>query len=201
MALHKFGYTEETLQTRLIEDIQDSYEKLEISSSNVETKLNNNTNEIKNISLQLESIKNEQSKINSRFATKLINLEEKYSQPNIDSNKIKKEIIQLLYNKGLFDSFPNKDQVFEPYLIFTDNYISKKYGNEIKIGEDIYYLSDLNYETSRENIILGLIKQEKLDMVDIKYRMKLTESEISRIIDERSSIKGVSLPLTSRNKS
>ena len=47
-------------------------------------------------------------------------LEEKYSQPNIDSEKIKKEIIQLLYNKGLFDSFPNKDQVFEPYLIFTD---------------------------------------------------------------------------------
>ena len=58
----------------------------------------------------------------------------------------------------------------------------------------MYYLSDLNYETSRENIIIALIKQEKLDMVDIKYRMKLTESEISRIIDERSSIKGVFSP-------
>ena len=46
MALHKFGYTEEVLQTRLIQDIQDSYEKLEISSSNIETKINNNTNEI-----------------------------------------------------------------------------------------------------------------------------------------------------------
>ena len=45
--------------------------------------------------------------------------------------------------------------------------------NEIKIGEDIYYLSDLDYETSRENIIKALIKQEKLDMVDIKYTMKL----------------------------
>ena len=92
--------------------------------------------------------------------------------------QIKKEIIQLLYDKGLFDSYPNKDQVFEPYLIFTDEYLLNKYGNEIKIGDDVYYLSDLNYETSRENIILGLIKQEKLDMVDIKYRMKLTESEI-----------------------
>ena len=30
MSMHKFGYTEEMLQTRLIEDIQDSYEKLEI---------------------------------------------------------------------------------------------------------------------------------------------------------------------------
>ena len=49
MALHKFGYTEEMLQTRLIEDIQDSYEKLIKTSSS-------NTNEIKNISLQLESI-------------------------------------------------------------------------------------------------------------------------------------------------
>ena len=95
-------------------------------------------------------------------------LEEKYSP-----SQIKKEIIQLLYDKGLFDSYPNKDQVFEPYLIFTDEYLLKKYGNEIKINNDIYYLSDLNYETSRENIILGLIKQEKLDMVDIKYRMKL----------------------------
>ena len=182
--MHKFGYTEEMLQTRLIEDIQDSYEKLSSSTSDIEIKINNNTNEIKNITLQLQSITN-----------KLINLEKKYSQPEITSEKIKKEIIQLLYNKGLFDSFPNKDQVFEPYLIFTDNYILKKYGNEIKIGEGIYYLSDLNYEISRENIILGLIKQEKLDMVDIKYRMKLTESEISRIVDERSSIKGVSLSL------
>ena len=177
MALHKFGYTEEVLQTRLIEDIQDSYEKLSSSTSDIEIKINNNTNEIKNISLQLESIKNE-----------LINLKEKYSQPEITLEKIKKEIIQLLYDKGLFDSFPNKDQVFEPYLIFTDNYISKKYGNEIKIGEDIYYLSDLNYETSRENIIIALIKQEKLDMVDIKYRMKLTESEISRILNGRKII-------------
>ena len=49
----------------------------------------------------------------------------------------------------------------------------------------MYYLSDLKYPTSRENIIIGLIKQEKLDMVDIKYRMKLTESEISRIISLR----------------
>ena len=121
MALHKFGYTEETLQTRLIEDIQENYEKLEISSSNVETKINNNTNEIKNISLQLQSIKN-----------KLINLEEKLinsqGEQTFDLHKeqIKKEIIQLFYDKGLFDNYKNKDQIFEKYLIFTDEYILKK---------------------------------------------------------------------------
>ena len=121
---------------------------------------------------------------NQRLILKLINLEEKYSQP--EKEQIKKEIIQLFYDKGLFDNYKNKDQIFEKYLIFTDEYILKKYGNEIKINNDIYYLSDLDYATSRENIIKGLIKQEKLDIVDIKYRMKLTESEISRIINVRA---------------
>ena len=37
--MHKFGYTEEMLQTRLIEDIQDSYQKLESSTSNIESKI------------------------------------------------------------------------------------------------------------------------------------------------------------------
>ena len=31
-----------------------------------------------------------------------------------------------------------------------------KYGKEIKIGEDLYYLSDLKYEIPRKNIIDGL---------------------------------------------
>ena len=153
-ALHKFGYTEEMLQTRLIEDIQDSYEKLSSSTSDIETKINNNTNEIKNISLQLESIK-KTNKLRRKIFSKQM-------KKKFFSLQIKKEIIQLLYDKGLFDSYPNKDQVFEPYLIFTDEYILKKYGNEIKIGEDIYYLSDLNYETSRENIILGSNKTRKI---------------------------------------
>ena len=167
MAMHKFGYTEEVLQTRLIEDIQDSYQKLESSSSNIESKIDDYEKTLTDLSTEI--LNNKQ---------KLSMLEEKYSQPE----KIKKEIIQLLYDKGLFDNYPNKDQVFESYLIFSDEYLLNKYGKEIKIGQDIYYLSDLNYETSRENIIKGLTKQEKLDMVDIKYRMKLTESEISRII-------------------
>ena len=35
-------------------------------------------------------------------------------------------------------------------------------------------------------------------MVDIKYRMKLTESEISRIIGSRSKTEGVFTPLNGR---
>ena len=89
--------------------------------------------------------------------------------------------------KDYFDSYPNKDQVFEPYLIFTDEYTFKKiWKMNKKLGNDIYYLSDLEYETSRENIIKGLRKQKKLDMVDIKYKMKLTESEIDRILTSRN---------------
>ena len=52
----------------------------------------------------------------------------------LNKEQIKKEIIQLLYDKGLFDKYPNKDQVFEPYLIFTDEYLLNKYGKEIKIN-------------------------------------------------------------------
>ena len=40
---------------------------------------------------------------------------------SLDQNKntITNNIIQLLYNKGLFDYFPNKDQAFANYLTFS----------------------------------------------------------------------------------
>ena len=40
---------------------------------------------------------------------------------SLDQNKvtITNNIIQLLYDKGLFDSFPNKDQAFANYLLET----------------------------------------------------------------------------------
>ena len=48
---------------------------------------------------------------------------------SLDQNKITitNNIIQLLYNKGLFDSFPNKDQAFANYLTFSESYLKKKY--------------------------------------------------------------------------
>ena len=43
---------------------------------------------------------------------------------SLDQNKITitNNIIQLLYDKGLFDSFPNKDQAFANYLTFSESY-------------------------------------------------------------------------------
>ena len=70
------------------------------------------------------------------------------------------------------------------------------YGKEIKINNDIYYLSDLEYKTPRQNIIIGLkninygrktvaedeyilLKREYIDML---YRMELTIAEIEYIL-------------------
>ena len=54
-----------------------------------------------------------------------------------------KNIVQLLYDKGSFDNFPNKDQVFEKYLRNNEGYLLKYYGKEIVTDGNIYYLSDL----------------------------------------------------------
>ena len=62
-------------------------------------------------------------------------------------NQAFKETIQLLYNKGLFDSFENKDQMFNEYLYFSDEYLLEKYGKEKKTSDGVYYLSDLDYST------------------------------------------------------
>ena len=42
-------------------------------------------------------------------------------------NQAVKGTIQLLYNKGLFDSFEIKDQIFNEYLYFSDEYLLEKY--------------------------------------------------------------------------
>ena len=48
---------------------------------------------------------------------------------SLDQNKITitNNIIQPLYNIGLFDSFPNKDQAFANYLTFSESYLKEKY--------------------------------------------------------------------------
>ena len=96
-------------------------------------------------------------------------------------NQAVKDVIQLLYSKGLFDSFENKDQIFQSYLTFSNQYLLEKYGTEIKTSDGVYYLSDLDYST-REDIVKCLKKDEYKDIVDLKYRMKLTTSEINFIL-------------------
>ena len=45
----------------------------------------------------------------------------------------------------------------------------------------MYYLSDLDYST-REDIVKCLKKDDYKDIVDLKYRMKLTNTEINFIL-------------------
>ena len=98
-------------------------------------------------------------------------------------NQAVKDTIQLLYNKGLFDSFENKHQIFDEYLYSSNEYLLEKYGKEIKTSDVVFYLSDLDYST-RENIVYSLKIDEYKDIVDLKYRMKLTDTEMNFILFE-----------------
>ena len=102
---------------------------------------------------------------------------------SLDQNKITitNNIIQLLYDKGLFDSFPNKDQAFVNYLTFSESYLKEKYGKTIPTSDGEYYLSDLEYST-RQSILESLKKDSYKDLVDMKHRMKLTPTEINFIL-------------------
>ena len=57
----------------------------------------------------------------------------------------------------------------------------EKYGKEIKTSDGVCYLSDLDYST-REDIVYSLKTDEYNDIVDLKYRMKLTDTEINFIL-------------------
>ena len=102
---------------------------------------------------------------------------------SLDQNKITitNNIIQLLYDKGLFDSFPNKGQAFANYLTFSESYLKEKYGKTIPTSDGEYYLSDLEYST-RQSILESLKKDSYKDLVDMKHRMKLTPTEINFIL-------------------
>ena len=102
---------------------------------------------------------------------------------SLDQNEITitNNIIQLLYDKGLFDSFPKKDQAFGNYLTFSESYLKEKYGKTIPTSDGEYYLSDLEYST-RQSILESLKKDSYKDLVDMKHRMKLTPTEINFIL-------------------
>ena len=93
-----------------------------------------------------------------------------------------KNVIQLLYNKGLFDQWPNKDQVFEQYLTFSEEYLKEKYTSDIETSDGLYYLSDLDFSVSRNNIIKALKKDKITDIVYLRYWLKLTDDEINFIL-------------------
>ena len=68
----------------------------------------------------------------------ILNEDEKNNILNsLDQNKITitNNIIQLLYDKGLFDSFPNKDQAFANCLTFSETYLKEKYGKTLPTSD------------------------------------------------------------------
>ena len=173
------GETKVVVNAKLFLDINKNIEDLKINLKYLEQDVKNKFLEKKKeIILDAAKLVEEQQTIlRNHFGGNLISELEKCK------NQAVKDTIQLLYNKGLFDSFENKDQIFQSYLNFTDEYLLEKYGTEIKTSDGVYYLSDLEYST-REDIVKCLKKDEYKDIVDLKYRMKLTDTEINFILFE-----------------
>ena len=171
------GETKVVVNAKLFLDINKNIEDLKINLKYLEQDEKNNFLEKKKeIILDAAKLVEEQQTIlRNHFERNLISELEKCKKQTI------KVVIQLLYNKGLFDSFENKDQIFQSSLNFTDEYLLEKYGTEIKTSDGVYYLSDLDYST-REDIVKCLKKDEYNDIVDLKYRMKLTDTENNFIL-------------------
>ena len=173
------GETQIVVNAKLFLDINKSIEDIKINLKYLEQDVKNKFLEKKKeIILDAAKLVEEQQTIlRNHFERNLISELEKCK------NQTVKDTIQLLYNKGLFDSFENKDQIFNEYLYFSDEYFLEKYRTEIKTSDGVYYLSDLDYST-REDIVKCLKKDEYKDIVDLKYRMKLTDTEINFILFE-----------------
>ena len=173
------GETKVVVNAKLFLDINENIEDLKINLKYLEQDVKNKFLEKKKeIILDAAKLVEEQQTIlRNHFERNLISELEKCK------NQAVKDTIQLLYNKGLFDSFENKDQIFNEYLYFSDEYLLEKYGKEIKTSDGVYYLSDLDYST-REDIVYSLKIDEYNDIVDLKYRMKLTDTEINFILFE-----------------
>ena len=173
------GETKVVVNARLFLDINKNIEDLKINLKYLEQDVKNKFLEKKKeIILDAAKLVEEQQTIlRNHFERNLISELEKCK------NQAVKVTIQLLYNTGLFDSFENKDQIFQSYLNFTDEYFLEKYGTEIKTSDGEYFLSDLDYST-REDILKCLKIDEYKDIVDLKYRMKLTDTEINFILFE-----------------
>ena len=149
------GETKVVVNAKLFLDINKNIEDLKINlkylEQDVKIKFLEKKKEI--ILDAAKLVEEQQTILRNHFERNLISELEKCKKQTI------KYVIQLLYNKGLFDSFENKDQIFNEYLYFSDEYLLEKYGKEIKTSDGVCYLSDLDYST-REDIVKCLKKDE-----------------------------------------
>ena len=184
------------LNTKLMNDIYSQFSDLSKTINKLEQNMkksfaeqrtalvNEVLNLIHNNSFKMLTVRNLKFMSQVGQAGMILNEDEINNIPNsLDQNKITitNNIIQLLYDKGLFDSFPNKDQAFANYLTFSETYLLGKYGKTIPTSDGEYYLSELEYST-RQSILESLKKDNFKDLVDMKHRMKLTPTEINFIL-------------------
>ena len=76
-------------------------------------------------------VKEQQTILRNHFETNLVSELEKCKSEAF------KDTIQFLYNKGLFDSFENKDHLFQSYLTFTNQYLLDKNGTEMQTSDGV----------------------------------------------------------------
>ena len=164
------GETQIVVNAKLFLDINKSIEDIKINLKYLEQDIKNKLLEKKKeiISEAVKQANEQQVILRNHFERNI------FVEVENCKNQAVKGVIQQLYNKGLFDSFENKDQIFNEYLYFSDEYLLENYGKEIQTSDGVYYLSDLDYST-REDIVKCLKIDEYKDIVDLKYRMKLTD--------------------------
>ena len=184
------------LNTKLMNDIYSQFSDLSKTINKLEQNMKNSfaeqrtalvnqvLNLIHNNSFEMLTVRNLKFRSSMGQAGMILNENEINKIFNsLDQNKITitNNKFQLLYDKGLFDSFPNKDQAFAKYLTFSESYLKEKYGKTIPTSDGEYYLSHLEYST-RQSILESLKKDSYKDLVDMKHRMKLTPTEINFIL-------------------
>ena len=126
------------LNTKLINDIYSQFSDLSKTINKLEQNMkksfveqrtaivNEVLNLIHNNSFEMLTVRNLKFMSTQGHAGMILNENEINNiLKTLDQNKITifNNIIQLLYNKGLFDSFPNKDHAFANYLTFSESYL------------------------------------------------------------------------------
>ena len=120
------GEIKVVVNAKLFLDINKNIEDLKINLKYLEQDIKNKLFEKKKeIILDAAKLVEEQQVIlRSHFERNVI------SELEIFKSEAVKDTIHLLYNKGLFDSFDKKNQMFQLYLTFTNQYLLEKYGTE-----------------------------------------------------------------------
>ena len=128
------------LNTKLINDIYSQFSDLSKTINKIEEKMKKSFTELRTtlVNEVLKSIHNNSFEMltvqNLKFlsspgqAGRILNEDEiNNTFDSLDPNKITitNNIIRMLFDKGLCDSFPNKDQAFANYLTFSEAYLNE----------------------------------------------------------------------------